>query len=321
MQNTLMTYLPTCSAVTIGLATSAAYPNLAADDLILAKSLSRYAHVVPVVWTGAEIPSLDACLVRSTWDSHLAPERFERWLHEIAGATRLFNSPRIIRWNMHKGYLCELSSAGVPVIPTRLYRQSSRPDLRRDMLQMNWERVVIKPAISASAYKTASFDLRSGEPKDAQRLLFEILEERDALVQPLQQEVFTIGERSAVYICGNFSHVVRRLPFGAITPNRREDDPPVRFSSSEQRFAEQVLSALPEPPLYARIDYVMPQGGSPLLMEVEMIDPSLFFQHHPPAADALADALRGELSGNRFTMKSAMRSAAGGSTLASTTTT
>lgn len=283
------------SPIRIGLATSAQHPNLAADDLILAECLSRYATVVPVVWTGGAPPALDACILRSTWDSHLNPERFDRWIGEVAESTRLFNSLRILRWNAHKSYLFELASSGVPVIETRLYRQGSYPDLWRDMIQLGWNRIVIKPAISASAYKTASFALDSCGINDARRLLTDILQERDALVQPLRDEVFTTGERSAVFINGNFSHVVRRLPFGTITPNRREGEPAVRFSTAESEFGESVLASLPETPLYARVDYILQKSGEPLLMELEMIDPSLFFQHHPPSAEQFAVALRNRL--------------------------
>lgn len=279
----------------IGLATSAQHPNLAPDDLIFAERLSRYAIVVPIVWTGGALPPLDACLLRSTWDSHLDPERFDRWIDDVAESTCLFNSPQIVRWNTHKGYLCELASSGVPTIETRLYRRGTCPDLRRDAAQLNWTSIVVKPAISASAYKTASFNLDADGASEAQRLLFEILQERDALVQPLHDEVFTSGERSAVFINGNFSHVVRRLPFGTVTPNRRDGDPPVPFSPAEHRFAEIVLGALPETPLYARVDYILEQSRGPLLMELEMIDPSLFFQHHPPSAEQFAIAVRNRI--------------------------
>jgi hypothetical protein len=287
----------------IGLATSAQHPNLAPDDLILAECLSHYATVVPVVWTGGAPPALDACLLRSTWDSHLDPQRFDRWLMEVAESTRLFNSLRLLRWNTHKGYLRELASCGVPTIETRIYRQGTFPDLQRDMVQLHWNRIVVKPAISASAYKTAAFDMNGYGANDAQRLLFEILQERDALVQPLHDEVFTTGERSAVFINGNFSHVVRRLPFGTITPNRRNGDPAVRFSTAESEFADTALAAVPETPLYARVDYILQKSGEPLLMELEMIDPSLFFQHHPPAAEQFAVALRNRL----FTSLTALR--------------
>jgi hypothetical protein len=105
-------------------------------------------------------------------------------------------------------------------------------------------------------------------------------------------QVFTTGERSAVYLDGKFSYVVRRLPFGAITPNRPSGGDSLRYSEIEARFAESVPACLPELPLYARVDYIVRETGEPLLMELELIDPSLFFRHHEPAAARFAMVLR-----------------------------
>lgn len=276
----------------IGFITNAEYPDLHADDRIAAGHILPFADVVPIVWTQSALEGVDAAVLRSAWDSHLQPARFIEWLRAAAPEMRLFNSLALVAWNMNKRYLLELAQAGAPVIPTRVYGKGSRPDLIRDMDGCGWSEIVVKPAISASAYRTGRFSREADGFTAAGPLLNEILSEGDALVQPLQSEVFTTGERSAVYIDGAFTHVVRRLPFGTITPKRKPGANAVPFSEAEQRFADSILARLPERPLYARVDYIVRESGEALLMELELIDPSLFFQHHPAAAIAFAQALR-----------------------------
>lgn len=281
----------------IGFITGEAHPDLHADDHIAIDLLAPFADVVPIVWTQGALEGADVAVLRSAWDSHLQPERFIDWLGAGTSKTRLFNSFALVAWNMNKRYLLELANAGIPVIPTRVYAKGSDPNLTRDMDECGWSEIVVKPAISASAYKTGRFVRAIDGLSSANSLLHEILREGDALVQPLQFEVFTSGERSAVYIDGVFSHVVRRLPFGAITPKRAPDADPVRFSDVERLFADAVIACLPERPLYARVDYIVRENGEPLLMELELIDPSLFFQHHTPAAAAFAHALERRCTG------------------------
>lgn len=278
--------------IRIALATDSTHASLSPDDRLLAEALSAYYDVEPLVWSEANANSgYDLCVIRSTWDSHLHPAAYLSWVTAQAGRSRLFNSARVVRWNFHKGYLLELAAAGVPVIPTVLYARGDRPDVGRRIGAEGWTGVVVKPAISASAYKTARFNAET-EMEPLERYVRELLQERDVLVQPLREEVFTTSERSAVFIGGVFSHAVRRLPFGTITPNRRDGDERVPFGAPEAAFCEKVLTSLPEMPLYARIDYIVDDTGGPMLMEVELIDPSLFFQHRPESAERFVDALK-----------------------------
>jgi len=279
-------------ALRIALATDAAHPDLSPDDRILAEALRTFADVRPIVWSEAnESETYDVCVVRSTWDSHLHPEAFLAWVRGQAARARLFNSARLLEWNFHKRYLLELESAGVPIIPTLLYEKGAGIDARERIADAGWNDVVVKPAISASAYKTRRFENALEDIDAVERYAADVLNERDVMIQPLKSQVFTSRERSAVYIAGEFSHAARRLPFGAITPNRAEGEADVPFGESERAFCENVLRRLPELPLYARVDYVIDREG-PMLMEVELIDPSLFFQHRPESARNFAGALK-----------------------------
>lgn len=275
----------------IALATSAEQADLHADDRILADALRDFADVYPLIWTDEWPPQAhDVCIIRSTWDSHLHPQRYLDWIRAQSAQTRLFNSAHLIEWNFHKSYLLELAARGVPVIPTLLYRRGGAIDIRQRLQELQCNEVVVKPAISASAYQTRRFDTRNVE--DIERFAGEVLQERDVLVQPLRPEVFTTREHSAVYIGGEFSHAARRLPFGEVTPFRQAGDPDVPFSEAERRFCELVVRSLPASPLYARIDYIVDAEAGPLLMEVELIDPRLFFQYRPESATDFAAALK-----------------------------
>src|SRR5260370_33059359 len=195
----------------VALVTSERFAGLSEDDALLARSFAEHGIVAsPRVWTddAAEWSHFDCALVRSTWDYHLQPERFSRWIDSVSTQTRLVNPPELLRWNMHKSYLLELGRAGVPVVPTVVVPHEHPrafdevPDL------IGGEEFVIKPAVSASAYRTTILAHGHTTPANAQACLDDLVRDRDALVQPFLREVYDPGERSLMYFCGSFSHAM-----------------------------------------------------------------------------------------------------------------
>jgi glutathione synthase/RimK-type ligase-like ATP-grasp enzyme len=235
-----------------------------------------------VDWAGAR-----GCVLRSTWDYHERAEEFLRWAASVATMTPLWNPLPVVRWNSHKGYLVELASRGVPVVPTRLLRRGSSVVLSE--VAEHWEDVVIKPAISAGSFLTIRV-ARAAFPR-GQAHLDAQLPLRDMMVQPYFPSVETHGERAVVWIDGTFTHEIVKHPRFSGQPEKVSPAAPV--AAAELTVAEAVMAAVPlsDPLLYARVDLARDPTGSPHLMELELIEPSLYLAERPTAAARLAAAI------------------------------
>lgn len=273
----------------IAFVTSVAFPGIHLDDLPAAQSLRDMgAHVESAAWTDPSVAweTFDICIVRSTWDFHLHLPRFLDWAGRVAGTSLLLNSPRLIRWNSHKSYLLELESKGVDIVPTILAKREDLASIPSLLEHRSRPRFVVKPAVSASSYRTQVFDAYT---RDTEDLLRTIADETDVLVQPFVDDVLIGGERSYIVIDGTITHAVRRAPFNGGA--RGEDQPLVACRIADVKLVFEVLEALPDRPVYARIDIVHLQPGRPAVAEVELIEPNLFFSKFPSAGRRMAGSV------------------------------
>jgi hypothetical protein len=272
------------------------------DDALAARALAGAGvSVEPVPWDASDPRAgFDAFVVRSPWNYHLEPHRFLDWIDRAGRLACVFNDAATIRRNAHKRYLFDIESAGVTIAPTVLVSKGERVDLRAIMEKRNWPQVIVKPAISASSFMTAVVGARDASShialkhrftSEGQRYLDDILESRDALVQPFIQEILTRGERSLIFIDGAFSHCVHKEPFTDKCGGGRD----AQADDDELAVAERAMSLLPLTPLYARIDVLRDAQGIDLLMELELIDPELYFRLNPRSAGLFAAALKRRL--------------------------
>jgi glutathione synthase/RimK-type ligase-like ATP-grasp enzyme len=229
-----------------------------------------------------------ACVLRSTWNYVQKYDAFLPWIDWCAQVTGLWNPAPIVRWNSHKQYLLELESRGLPVVPTVLVRRGdeSAAPLARAFDQ--WGALVIKPAISAGSLGTIRVD--TGDRAAGQAHLDSLLPGRDMLIQRYEPSVNDHGERSLVWIDGALCHAIRKNPRFA-GQDERVSNLAVPIADDERALATRVLAAVPQGLLYARIDLVRDPEGQPQVMEVELIEPSLFFAQHPASADRMAAAI------------------------------
>lgn len=279
----------------IALATCDTLPELFLDDQLLMEALhQRGAEAFPLVWSSEEAhtSSPDGCVIRNTWDYFRRPTEFLAWAEGMATRSALFNPYPLLRWNHHKGYLLELAAQKLPVVPTILARKGRPLQIAPLALAAAWPEVVVKPAISAGAHRTARY--AAADPA-AQTHLTELTQEGDALVQPYLPSVETYGERSFLFINGELTHAVRRtqaLTEGVGIERMMERVTP---TGTERVVAQAVMAALPVAPLYGRVDLAPDVEGRPLVMEVEVIEPRLFLQECPKAVEIFADAILARL--------------------------
>jgi glutathione synthase/RimK-type ligase-like ATP-grasp enzyme len=218
-------------------------------------------------------------LLRSTWNYPRHARDFAAWAARTAAQLALHNPWPVVQWNMHKGYLLQLAAAGVAVTPTQLVRQGERVDLAEVLARRGWRRVVIKPAVSAGSFKTRRFD--RDDTAAAQAFVDELAGERDVLLQDYLPAVEDHGERALIWIDGELTHAVRKSP--RFSGDDESVSGPLPIAAAERALALAAIAAAPGPLLYARVDMAPGPDGAPVLMELELIEPSLFFAWHPPA--------------------------------------
>lgn len=278
----------------LALATCAEYPDLIEDDQQLRKSLAeRGADVTAASWDDAAIDwaAFDLVVIRSTWDYYHRVEEFLEWVRRVSAVTRLENPANLVTWNAHKGYLEELQVRGVPVVPTEMLAQGSAHELGKVLRKRGWGEAVVKPAVSAGSEGTIRLTLREAE--EHQGHLDTLLAKGDVLVQPFVESVTQGGERSLIFFEGRYSHALKKQAApgdfrvqpqfgGIITP----DQPPQRVKD----LARSILEAAEVDPLYARVDLVR-IGEKWKLIELELIEPLLYFDTDPKAVHRFVDAI------------------------------
>jgi len=240
----------------------------------------------------ADWSSWDGILIRSTWDWHLNPDRFLRWLDSRARTNRIWNPVQLVAWCLDKRSLIDLESRGVRSIPTRSLgslhsiREFVRP----------WREWVIKPAFGATAYRTGL--LKSED--DLNQWIKQNADFSGPLVaQQFQPSVLHRGELSLIYIGGEFSHAVRKTAKPGDFRVQAEFGGSVELatcSGIELDLAARCLQSLKEPTAFARIDLVHDDAGLPMVIECELAEPELFFGQCSEAALKLARTIKAALS-------------------------
>jgi glutathione synthase/RimK-type ligase-like ATP-grasp enzyme len=272
----------------VALATCAAFPDLEADDRRLVGLLrERGVPAQPAVWDDPAVdwPSFRLVVVRSTWDYPSKPEQFLTW---AARLPRVLNPSPVLRWNADKRYLLDLAAA-VPVVPTRFIGPG-------DAFELPAGPLVVKPAISCGGRDTARYNGGHRAGEHIRRLQ---AEGRTAMLQPYLAEVEQQGEVDLVFLGGRYSHAVRR---GALLAggkkNTGEGVRPYEATAEQLALAEKALGLVPGDPslLYARVD-LLPSAAGPVLLELELLEPSLFLGYAAGSGERLADLIAAATQG------------------------
>jgi glutathione synthase/RimK-type ligase-like ATP-grasp enzyme len=281
----------------IALATATAARDVDEDLPPLADELGRIGlEPVAAVWDDPDVrwETMDAVVVRSTWDYAARRGEFLAWAARVAGVTRLHNPEPVLAWNTDKRYLFDLAEAGLPVVPTRLLVPGDPVALG----ELDAGEIVVKPAVSAGAWDTDRYPRGRG-PEAAAHVAALLAADRAVLVQPYEPSVDVRGERALVHLDGTYSHTIAKGPIlrpgtavvaGLYAEERIE---PATPSDAERALADAVVELVARrfgTPLYARIDLVEGVDG-PRILEVELTEPSLFHAHAPGSAARFAAAI------------------------------
>lgn len=263
------------------------------DDNILVKELELHGHQVETLsWSrNADWSKYECAIIRTTWDYMERPVEFFAKLEEISKKTRLFNSLETVSWNIHKSYLKSYRDKGITIVPTVFFKHTENL-----ILPSEWkaQKFVIKPSISAGSYKTLVF---TREEIESKKYLSELVA-GDWMCQPFLDEIKD-GEISLVYFNKKFSHALKKIPkagdfrvqeeFGGNIVSLTPDD-------TLMKVGHNIMQTTKDDCLYARVD-VVPVQGHYALMELELIEPSLYFRTHSDAAKNFVKALHEKIQG------------------------
>jgi glutathione synthase/RimK-type ligase-like ATP-grasp enzyme len=275
-------------------------PGLDPDDRLAVDALRSVGLCAePAVWNDPCVDWTQArvCVLRSTWDYPARFHEFLRWIDSVSTKTSLWNPAPVVRWNSHKFYLRDLERKGVPVVPTAWIARGTSLRLRELLRQRSWSEAVIKPAFGAGTVDVLKVDASVDGIASGQQHADRLLTEQDVLVQPYLHSVTEYPERALVFIDGSYSHAATKTPFQALLPAGEAGEQPVEASAQEIAIATRAMEAVPGPHLYGRVDLVRDDAGAPVVIELELIEPSLFLAMHPPAAGAFARAIARMLAG------------------------
>ncbi|MEU9829701.1 ATP-grasp domain-containing protein [Micromonospora chersina] len=297
---------PTRGEPRVALVTCTALPDLDPDDrLALAPLAARGVAAEAVVWDDPAVDwsGYDLVVLRSPWDYALRRDEFVAWARTVPA---LVNPADVVAWNTDKRYLAELSAAGVPTVPTAWVEPGAdwRPPA-------DTGEYVIKPAVSAGSQDTGRYDLADPEHRELAVAHVRRLSAagRVTMVQPYLRAVDTDGETALLFLAGPdglaFSHAIRKGPM-LTGPDRgvaelyKEERIDARTATPEQLdTAEKTLAIVPggtDRLLYARVDLIPGPDGAPVLVELELTEPSLFVGHADGAPDRLAEAVATHLA-------------------------
>ena len=284
------------TASQILLATCAEQPALAADDRhLIAAFADRGVMARAAIWDDPDEDwaSAHAVVLRSTWDYHLRRDQFLEWVDRVSEVTCVFNPPDVVRWNSHKRYLVELAAGGIPTIDSIMISPGQAGDAETQIRARGWTDLVVKPAVSASAHETHRF---ANDTRGAIAHVRRLAASGDVLVQPHVQELAKYGEMTLMFIGGSCTHAVRRP--SRLAHGKAKSEAVIRVTppAGATKMAEEALGAAygrhsgaeDAVAAYARVDLAEASGRGWLLLELELIEPSLFFGHAPEAADRLA---------------------------------
>ena len=288
--------------MTIAIATCSALPDGDEDGKMLRAALTTAR--IDSVWhtwndPGVDWTVFDLVVLRTTWDYTQDLPAFLRW---VGGLERVLNPADVVAWNTDKTYLRELTAAGVPTVPTTWAAPGE------SIVLPDTPEFVIKPSVGAGSKGAGRF--ASGDPA-ASAHAAELHEAgRTVMTQPYLLDVDAAGETALIYLDGRYSHAIRK---GAMLPENSVNGLDVQYSRSLY-VDEKITPRVPEAVelelghqaldfvrakfgadlLYTRVD-LLPTGSGPVVIELELVEPSLFLEFDPAAADLFATAIRRRL--------------------------
>lgn len=271
------------------------------DDLVFKALVALDLKVNRVAWNDTDFDwgITKYALFRTTWDYFEHIDAFNDWIKATSRLTTFINSASLIEWNIDKHYLQDLRTIGIHIPKTLFIEPKGNLSLLqaiqegKEELQFNSDEFVLKPCIAAGARHTYKFHYSDWEKHDD--VFQKLVSHETMILQEFQKSIVDDGEISMMLFNGQFTHaVVKKAKEGDF---RVQDDyggtVEIYEATKEQiAFAEEVIKACQEKPVYARVDIFEDNEGKLALAELEIFEPELWFRLYPEAAKLFANAIK-----------------------------
>lgn len=265
------------------------------DDACAIAPLAEIGWAISTLsWRQERIPwsDFDAVVIRSTWDYWNDVPAFLEVLKQINRQTRLANSLDLVHWNLAKTYLRDLQGKGIGIVPSLWAENLDAGGLAAGFDHLRVDELVVKPVVGANgedAYRV----LRS-DPAERLSGIAARFRSRACMLQPFMPKVISEGEYSLFYFNGSFSHAILKVPVAGEFRSQEERGAEIRVATPSPLLRERgrtALATFSPAPLYARIDFVRDAADDFVVMELELIEPSLYLRMDPAAPARFARAL------------------------------
>ncbi|HEX6981904.1 MAG TPA: hypothetical protein VF181_04015 [Balneolaceae bacterium] len=263
------------------------------DHLLYEPFKERGWQAETVSWRNRHVEwnRFDVVIIRSTWDYQQDYKAFIEVLREIEqSSARLVNDLELVEWNIDKTYLRDLEEQGINTVPSLWCKAFKKNELNDFFTQLESNQIVIKPTISAGADNT--FWIKQENAENYRDELSDIFKNRPFLVQPFMPNIISEGEFSVFFFGETYSHTILKTPKKNDFRVQEEHGGILRKVEPEEQLlasARKLLQTLTPKPFYTRIDYVRSQNSFSL-MELELIEPSLYFNMDDDSPARFAEA-------------------------------
>ncbi|MEC7752678.1 hypothetical protein [Roseivirga sp. UBA1976] len=264
------------------------------DGLVVEALQSKGFKVTRKSWSDPDFDwsSTKAVLFRTTWDYFDRYEEWKGWLKKVSEATEMINPYQLIQWNMDKHYLKDLQVKGINIPETHYVEIGVVTNLAALFAQKEWTDCILKPCISGAARHTYRIDLSNIH--EYEPIFQKLIQQEAMMLQPFQKNVVEKGEISLMVMGGQFTHAV--LKIAKPGDFRVQDDfggtvHEYQPTLEEIAFAEKAVAACDPQPYYARVDIIRDNNNELAVIEMELIEPELWFRLKPAAAEVLVEAI------------------------------
>lgn len=235
----------------------------------------------------------DIVLIRSTWDYQSRIQEFLKVLESIDKSKSLLLNPLpIIHQNIEKTYLIELEAKGIDTIPSIFQKKFNTEKVMQSFSDFNCDKIIIKPVVGANADNIilgSKFEIKSQLHE-----IKSVYSELPYIIQPFLNSVLKEGEFSLMYFNNKYSHAISKIPkegdFRVQEEHGGKIDIIKKVPKEIQNLADKVIKILPKNCFYSRIDILL-MHGKPKVIEVELIEPSLYFNLDPESSKMFAHEL------------------------------
>lgn len=247
-----------------------------------------------VAWRDPSIEwnDYDAVYICTPWDYPQHADEFLRVLETINDSSaRLVNQLSLVYWSLSKTYLRDLEDKGAAIVPSIWFDDIDVSGISQWFEALDSDTLVIKPDVGGNA--TDTFVLRNPLPEELTDRLAQTFQKRPFLVQPFITKIQTEGEFSLFFFNGEYSHAIQKIPKPGDFRVQEEHGSDIRSVKPTQDLidtAQQVLALVDPQPVYVRADFVRDDDDTFLLMELELIEPSLYLRTDDGAAARFAAA-------------------------------